>query len=256
MDTLRKILKADAVYVYDPNGYVGKTTCYELGVLISKRKPLYFFEMPKDLPLPISQKQIVTPDEFTRIVCNDLVRYELPNNLSASGISTFSNVFGHQRHTLVMCGSMQFYGVMQQLQEQFAMEGIRTVIPANEDGIINSLSDEEFDRFKRQVSNSYLRKIRDKHTKAVLIVNQEKHGIANYIGANTLVEIGMAFTWGKKIFILNGYYPPLKDELRAWSCEPLNGNLAKLIDFFCQQGEESSTDIRQLTIFDNDIGLF
>lgn len=32
-NTLNKILKSDIVYVYNPEGYVGRTTCYEIGVI-------------------------------------------------------------------------------------------------------------------------------------------------------------------------------------------------------------------------------
>lgn len=38
---------------------------------------------------------------------------------------------------------------------------------------------------------------------AVLIVNEDKHGVVNYIGGNTLMEMGLAFHLGKKIFLLN-----------------------------------------------------
>lgn len=38
---------------------------------------------------------------------------------------------------------------------------------------------------------------------AVLIVNYDKNSIQNYIGANTLLEMGLAFHLHKKIFLLN-----------------------------------------------------
>ena len=40
MITLDKIIKADIVYVYNPNGYVGKTTCYEIGFCFSKKNTI------------------------------------------------------------------------------------------------------------------------------------------------------------------------------------------------------------------------
>jgi nucleoside 2-deoxyribosyltransferase len=42
-----------------------------------------------------------------------------------------------------------------------------------------------------------------KDSDAVLIVNLEKKGIANYIGGNTFLEMGFALAYGKKIYILN-----------------------------------------------------
>lgn len=38
---------------------------------------------------------------------------------------------------------------------------------------------------------------------AILVLNYPKNGIENYIGANTLVEIGLAFHLRKKIFLLH-----------------------------------------------------
>lgn len=43
----------------------------------------------------------------------------------------------------------------------------------------------------------------------ILVVNEEKRGIAGYIGGNTLIEIGLAFYLKKGIFILN----PISSEL-------------------------------------------
>lgn len=57
MITLDKIIKADMVYVYNPNGYVGKTTCYEIGFCFSKKKPIYFFDYPDDLPIPVIENK-------------------------------------------------------------------------------------------------------------------------------------------------------------------------------------------------------
>jgi len=48
---LHRILAADLVYVVAPGGYVGRTTCYEVGRVIQSRRPIYFSEMPLDLPL-------------------------------------------------------------------------------------------------------------------------------------------------------------------------------------------------------------
>ena len=39
---------------------------------------------------------------------------------------------------------------------------------------------------------------------AILIVNGEKRGIANYIGGNVLMEMGQAYVNHKKIFFQNG----------------------------------------------------
>jgi hypothetical protein len=62
--TLEKIFGADAVYVVAPEGYVGKTTCYEIGRVVQRRQPIYFSEYPVDLPVHIPDWCVVQPGEF------------------------------------------------------------------------------------------------------------------------------------------------------------------------------------------------
>lgn len=66
MITLKKILDSDFVYVYAPGGYVGKTTSYEIGACFLANKPLFYSERVDDLPIPILQEQILTPEAFVR----------------------------------------------------------------------------------------------------------------------------------------------------------------------------------------------
>lgn len=54
---LHRILRAELVYVVAPMGYIGRTTCYEIGRIIQLQKPIYFSERPMDLPIRI-------PDDF------------------------------------------------------------------------------------------------------------------------------------------------------------------------------------------------
>lgn len=62
--TLEKIFAADAVYVVAPEGYVGKTTCYEIGRVVQRRQPVYFSEHPDDLPVHIPAWCVVPPEQF------------------------------------------------------------------------------------------------------------------------------------------------------------------------------------------------
>lgn len=50
---LHRIFSAELVYVVAPSGYVGKTTCYEIGRVIQRRQPIYFSAQPVDLPLQV-----------------------------------------------------------------------------------------------------------------------------------------------------------------------------------------------------------
>jgi hypothetical protein len=62
-----------------------------------------------------------------------------------------------------------------------------------------------------------------------LVANNPKHGIDNYIGANTFAEVAIAVNAKKKIYLLNDYYEPVRDELIAWEAVPLHGKLEKVI---------------------------
>lgn len=131
---------------------------------------------------------------------------------------------------VVICGSMAFYDVMLRISEKLKKSGIPIVLPKEESEEKESLSKEEFSDFKKRVSSQYLSKIRENSTYGILVVNQEKKGLDNYIGANTLVEISMAFCWGRPIYLYNDFYEPIKEELLAWQVISLQGNLDRLIE--------------------------
>jgi len=64
---------------------------------------------------------------------------------------------------------------------------------------------------------------------AILVLNYDKNGIKNYIGGNTLMEIGFAHVHNKKIFLLNPV-PEIsyKDEILAMEPVILNGDFSKI----------------------------
>lgn len=61
---------------------------------------------------------------------------------------------------------------------------------------------------------------------AVLVMNFDKHGIQNYIGGNTLMEIGFAHVLDQKIFLLNPTpeIPYYKSEIEAMKPVVINGD--------------------------------
>ena len=67
---------------------------------------------------------------------------------------------------------------------------------------------------------------------AVLIVNETKNEIENYIGGNVLIEMGQAYVNGKKIFLLNGLPTDKRimylDEIYALQPICLEGNLENI----------------------------
>lgn len=243
MITLDKIMSADAVYVYNPSGYVGRTTCYEIGFCLSRRKAVCFLEYPNDLPIPIlGECQVLKPEEFVELVSSDRLGFVTNYNLCPEAQKAFNNLYELDKENkilkakkIVICGSMQFFDEMLECQKQLEEMGIEAIIPKEEDEIVKSYDEKQFIEFKKRVSRTYLKKIRDKDTAGVLIYNAEKRGIANYIGANTLVELAMAFSWNRKIYLFNDIYDTLKDELQAWDCICLKGKLEKLKEDFVQE---------------------
>lgn len=67
---LHRIFRADVTYVLAPEGYVGRTTCYEIGRLVQGRKPIYFSEHPEDLPVEIPPGFVMPLAEFISNITN------------------------------------------------------------------------------------------------------------------------------------------------------------------------------------------
>lgn len=65
---------------------------------------------------------------------------------------------------------------------------------------------------------------------AVLVVNDAKHGVANYIGGNVLMEMAVAFYLGKKIYLMGGFpvESAYEEELKGMLPILLNGDLSKI----------------------------
>lgn len=66
------IRKSNYVYVWNPGGYLGNSTCYEIGKIIGMEIPLFFKESPKDLPLKVDDCQIKSPSEFIEYLLHEV----------------------------------------------------------------------------------------------------------------------------------------------------------------------------------------
>jgi hypothetical protein len=65
---------------------------------------------------------------------------------------------------------------------------------------------------------------------AVLALNYDRHGVKNYIGGNTFLELGFAHVLNQKIFLLNPIpdIPYYKSEIEAMKPVILNGDLSRI----------------------------
>lgn len=134
------------------------------------------------------------------------------------------------RHRVVICGSMSHYDRILSCKAKLVERDIPALIPPTEEAHIGTLSGRAFLDFKRTVSRKYLNEIRSPRTDSILVVNESKRSIENYIGANTFAEIAIAFDAGKAIFLLHDFYAPYKDELCAWGAVPLKGNIDMMVE--------------------------
>ncbi len=73
--TLKRIMNSDVVYVVNPDGYVGKTTSYEIGRIIQSQKPIYFLNDPDDLPIKVPNSHIVEPNVMVDLILNGLLSW-------------------------------------------------------------------------------------------------------------------------------------------------------------------------------------
>lgn len=119
---------------------------------------------------------------------------------------------------IVLCGSRTFKDYIINIGRKLEQEGFEVVIPK-----------EFFTPMpKREHSMLHFSEIQNERTDYVLIINEEKNGKKNYIGANSFAEIAMGFYFGKKVFLKNDIYEPYADELIGWGVIPLKGHLENM----------------------------
>lgn len=80
---LHRILRADMTYVVAPDGYVGRTTCYEIGRLVQAARPVYFSNPPADLPLLVPSSHVLPAQEAAVLRADGVV----PLHAAADGVA-------------------------------------------------------------------------------------------------------------------------------------------------------------------------
>lgn len=69
--TLQKIFSSDIVYVCDVDGYIGRTTAYEIGRCVMRNKEIYFMEYPLDFGMEDSLIKVLSVDELIDYITNN-----------------------------------------------------------------------------------------------------------------------------------------------------------------------------------------
>lgn len=132
-----------------------------------------------------------------------------------------------------VCCSLSFPDEAFKIADELEALGHEVLLP---NGIINrSIEKPDFDAVAAKHDNGYdamrahFAKIRD--ADVLLVCNFTKKGIENYIGANTFLEMGYAYSLGLPIYTLNPLpeIPYINDELRAFGAIVLSGELLKIV---------------------------
>lgn len=130
-------------------------------------------------------------------------------------------------------GSMQFTEKMIEVANALRSMGHDAFVTNLTDAFIGK-SDEEKERIKidQKMNDDAIREFWKlmQGADAILVLNLDKHGIKNYIGGNTLMEIGFAHVLNQKIFLYNPIpeIPYYKTEIEAVRPIVINRDLSQV----------------------------
>lgn len=136
---------------------------------------------------------------------------------------------------IFLCASMNFYQNLVEIEKALVDKGFDVEIPVSAK-TMKAKNDFEVSHFKGvftpQEKGKFIQENFGNIAKsdAILVINNEKNGIKGYIGANVLMEIGIAFYLGKKIYILNNFGSDVayKEELLAFDVKVIDGDLSAI----------------------------
>lgn len=123
---------------------------------------------------------------------------------------------------IALCGSMDFFELMRSLARDLRELGYEVFTPKDSEKSVEA-------KIANDYIGYYFNLIRN--ADAILVCNFEKKGISGYIGPNTFLEMGFAYGFKKKIFVLKSVdfaLLPYADEIMAMQPICILGNLAIL----------------------------
>lgn len=138
---------------------------------------------------------------------------------------------------ITICGSIKFAKELAEIYYQLEKLKHKPIMHADMFGIADGtakelINDVNLDHGEAKKKYNFIKIWHDLIISgdAILVCNFAKNGIENYIGGNTLMEMGFAHVNDKKIFLLNSYPKDSAylDEIRAMESIVINGDLAKI----------------------------
>jgi hypothetical protein len=135
---------------------------------------------------------------------------------------------------ITICGSIKFADKIVDIYRQLESLGHTPVIHEHMFGVADGTAPQLKDKIENHEIKKKYNFIRAWHDlivkgDAILVCNFDKNDIKNYIGGNTLMEMGFAHVSDKKIFLLNPV-PNVnyRDEILAMSPVVLDGDLRRI----------------------------
>lgn len=143
---------------------------------------------------------------------------------------------------ITICGSIAFYEHMTQMREKLEQHGHQVKLPPAEIEDENGSKIPVTDYYalrkaekpadwlwerKQEAMHAHFQKVA--WSDAILVLNHDKNNIPGYIGANTLLEMGIAMHLRKKIYLLNPI-PDIsyKEEILGMHPQVIDGDLRKI----------------------------
>ncbi len=137
--------------------------------------------------------------------------------------------------TIFLCASMAFYRELVDIEMKLVDKGFIVKIPVSAQ-IMKKKNDFEVSHFKGVFTHAEKAEFIQENFReiaksdSILVVNNEKNGVKGYIGANVLMEIGLAYYLKKKIYIWNDTEASAsyQEELLAFNVAFIRQDLEKL----------------------------
>jgi hypothetical protein len=132
---------------------------------------------------------------------------------------------------ITICGSTTFVRDMTKTKKHLEEKGHEVFVPrplVTEEWYQENHGRDNLLKMKPIWTQKHFKRI--ENSNAVLILNNEKNGIAGYLGPNTLMELSVAFYLRKIIFFMNSFEEnhPYYEELIALKSIILDGDLSKV----------------------------
>lgn len=141
--------------------------------------------------------------------------------------------------TITLCASISFYKEVIDVKNDLVKLRYKVFLPDlaeimekennfDKDYYFKSYYGKEPVKVKNEAIMRHFKKINK--SDAILVINNEKHGINGYIGGNVLMEMAIAFYLEKPIYVMNPYdeNKSTKDEIEGIGSIVIGGDLRKI----------------------------